>query len=189
VAVELRDNNAETDYSVQTIGFTPAPQPLKSGWSQVVRQQTRGTVSAPASPSKKQSNPSAGSRRDAPTSGLGRKFEAERSDRATTSGKTREDRASGSAGAANHSRIVHAGPSSHPSEAAKAANDSTNAEEVHASGEKRLQAGREQEPSTPSGQQGMVEVSCYRKRFHFRSFLNPSLILCSVNVVLLAAKV
>lgn len=53
--------------------FTQTPQPLKSGWSQIVKQQTRGTVSAPTSPSKRQpSAPLSSSRRETAASNLGR---------------------------------------------------------------------------------------------------------------------
>lgn len=177
---------AEIDCSVQTVGITPAPQALKSGWSQVVRQQNRGTVSAPASPSKKQSNPSAGSRREAPTS---RKFEIESRDLATASSKPREDRASGSVGAAKDSRNVHAGPPSHTSHPPEAGNAGTNADQVHSSKEKRLQAGREQETSTPSGQQGMVEVSWSQDcNLHVCSFTtNPVDVTDYFNLLLLVA--
>ncbi len=62
-----------TRYLLQT-AFTPTPQPLKTGWSQVVKQQTRGTVSAPTSPSKKHpANPNSTFRRETAASSLGRR--------------------------------------------------------------------------------------------------------------------
>ncbi len=111
----------------------------------MVKKQTRGTVSEPASPAKKHSNASPGSRQDSPVSGqAGSKSEIDGSERATTSGKPREE----SGGAANHRHVAA------PHEAGKPGN----ADQVDASGEKRLQGGRDQEASTTSGQQGMAEV-------------------------------
>ena len=98
----------------------PNPQPLKSGWSQVVRQKTRGTVSAPASPSKKQQASYAGStRRDPSAPSWNRKQDAELIDQAAPSdqlGKQRDVKRSGIGIAANTGRAAASAIAAEPRE-------------------------------------------------------------------------
>lgn len=94
-------------------GKVSNPQPLKSGWSQVVRQKSRGTVSAPASPSKKQQASLAGNtRRDLPGQSWNKRPDLESVDRANPSNsgdKQRDSRRSGNIAANTGRAIPHVG--------------------------------------------------------------------------------
>lgn len=140
---------------------TQTPQPLKSGWSQVVKQQTRGTVSAPTSPSKKQAaTPLTSFRRETAASSLGRRDWTESPAPATSleEKKPRETSRSDTALAANSGRREAHAVSS---EAVGAREAQSQSSQHPGKGEVRPHEGEEAEAAAPVPASMVCEVRNY----------------------------
>ena len=129
--------------------FTQTPQPLKSGWSQVVKQQTRGTVSAPTSPSKRQASaPLSSTRRETAATNSGRRDWNDSAAPATSSDTAKPQEATqfSTALAANTGRRETHAVSLEPAGAREPQNQSS---QLPGKGQMNSQEGQETESTIP----------------------------------------